>query len=161
MVAACAGAAALMFLGCGLLPVRRSDISVWNRIRVVPTIYFYDEGAVVSSAAQPESAVCAGLATHLRWAQGSSALCTGRGAATPACSELGRGCDVYWCAAQVKKITMHDVRRMGENYSSVSYVEAVHVARIAYSLPDLQQVQCQPVAVPVAGNSWLASLAGH
>ncbi len=44
----------------------RSDISVWHKIRVVPTIYFYDEGAVV------------------------------------------------------KKITMHDVRRMGENYSSVS-----------------------------------------
>lgn len=42
-----------------------SDISVWNRIRVVPTIYFYDEGAVV------------------------------------------------------KKITMHDVRRMGENYTSL------------------------------------------
>jgi thiol-disulfide isomerase/thioredoxin len=42
-----------------------SDISVWHKIRVPPTIFFYDEGAVV------------------------------------------------------KKMTMHDVRRMGENYSSL------------------------------------------
>lgn len=27
----------------------RSDISVWHKIRVAPTILFYDEGAVVSS----------------------------------------------------------------------------------------------------------------
>lgn len=74
-----------------LLPVRRSDISVWNRIRVVPTIYFYDEGAVVSFAAWPESAVVLGWRTHLHCPQGASALCTRCGAATPACSEPGRG----------------------------------------------------------------------
>lgn len=42
-----------------------SDISVWHKIRVVPTIFFYDEGAVV------------------------------------------------------KRMTMHDVRRMGENASTI------------------------------------------
>lgn len=34
-----------------------SDISVWHKIRVVPTIFFYDEGAVVSC----------GVCTHNTW----------------------------------------------------------------------------------------------
>lgn len=41
-----------------------SDISVWHRIRVVPTIYFYDEGAVVGRALVPVASCKTTVGVH-------------------------------------------------------------------------------------------------
>lgn len=41
----------LLLASCGLCDAYKhtgSDISTWHKIRVVPTVMFYDEGAVVS-----------------------------------------------------------------------------------------------------------------
>jgi hypothetical protein len=54
-----------------------SDISVWHKIRVPPTIFFYDGGAVVSRDAAVDSAAgsAAGSATAslLTW---HTSICT-------------------------------------------------------------------------------------
>lgn len=65
-----------------------------------------------------------------------------------------------WCAAQVKKITMHDVRRMGENYSSVSYAQAVHVARTLRTacMTHSRSSTCVACYCACCWHRWLPSL---
>lgn len=90
-----------------------SDVSVWHRVRVVPSLLFYDGGALVSAARQR-----GGLLLQRQRRPACKAACIERCSHRTLLHLLMLLLLLLLPPPQVRKLTLHDLRRMGEATSS-------------------------------------------